>query len=68
MEQYLRGLNDRFQWLAFHPAAGRMRNDVAAGYRSFHEGPHVVFYITQADAIAIIGVPHQAMDIGGFFG
>ena len=38
MEQYLNSLNDRFQWLAFHPAAGRMRNDVAEGYRSFPEG------------------------------
>ena len=68
MEQYLRGFNERFHWLAIHPAAGRVRNDVAEGYRSFPEGQHVVFYITQADAIAIIGVPHQAMDIGGFFG
>ena len=68
MEQYLHSLNDRFQWLAEHPQAGRMRDDVAVGYRSFPEGQHVVFYINQGDGIAIIGIPHQAMDIGGFFG
>ena len=68
MEQYLHSLNDRFQWLAEHPQAGLMRDDVAVGYRSFPEGQHVVFYIIQEDAIAIIGIPHQAMDIGGFFG
>ena len=68
MEQYMRGLNGRFQWLAAHPQAGRMRDDVAAGYRSFPEGQHLVFYIIQGDAIAIIGIPHQAMDVGGYFG
>ena len=67
MEQYLHSLNDRFLWLALHPMAGRVRDDVAAGYRSFPEGQHIVFYIIQADKIAVIGVPHQAMDVGVFF-
>ena len=68
MERYLRRLNDRCRWLASHPNAGRKRDDVGAGYRSFAEGQHLVFYITQTDAVAIIGVPHQAMDVGGYFG
>ena len=67
MEQYLRSLNDRFQWLALHPVAGRTRGDVADGYRSFPEGQHVVFYVIQTDGIAIIGIPHQVMDVGVFF-
>jgi toxin ParE1/3/4 len=65
MERDLRRLNDRFHWLALHPNAGRKRDDVAAGYRSFAEGQHLVFYIIQPDGIAIIGVPHQTMDVGG---
>ncbi len=67
MEQYLHGLNDRFCWLALHPMAGRARDDVAVGYRSFPEGQHVVFYIVQTGSVAIIGIPHQAMDVGVFF-
>lgn len=67
METYLNSLNDRFNWLAMHPTAGRARDDIAAGYRSFPEGQHVVFYIVQAGAIAIIGIPHQAMDVGVLF-
>jgi len=67
MERYLRCLNDRFHWLALHPSAGRMRDDVATGYRSFAEGQHLVFYIIQPYGIAIIGVPHEAMDVGGHF-
>jgi toxin ParE1/3/4 len=67
MEQYLRSLNDRFHWLAANPNAGRARDDVHDGYRSFPEGQHVVFYIVMADSVAIIGIPHQAMDIGSAF-
>jgi toxin ParE1/3/4 len=67
MEQYLRALDDRFHWLAQNPGAGRPRYDVRAGYRSIPEGQHIVFYVVQADAIAIIGIPHQAMDIDGLF-
>lgn len=68
MERYLRRLNTRFEWLAQHPQAGRARDDVAAGYRSYAEGQHLVFYIIQENTIAIIGVPHQAMDVEGYFG
>lgn len=67
MEHYLRSLNDRLHWLAENPSAGRARDDIRAGYRSFPEGQHIVFYIVQPDAIAIIGIPHQAMDIGSLF-
>ena len=67
MERYLRRLNDRFHWLALHPNAGRKRDDVATDYRSFVEGQHLVFYIIQPNGIAIIGVPHQAMDVDGHF-
>lgn len=67
MEDYLRRLNDRFHWLALNPHAGRARDDIHPGYRSFPEGQHVVFYILKGDTVAIIGIPHQAMDIGGLF-
>lgn len=67
METYMRGLNDRFVWLARNPMSGRARDDVAKGYRSFVEGQHLVFYVLQDDTIAIIGVPHQAMDVVGYF-
>jgi toxin ParE1/3/4 len=67
MERYLRALHARMEWLLLHPSAGRIRDDVQPGYRCFAEGQHLIFYITQADGIAIIGVPHQAMDIGGYF-
>ena len=64
MEDYLRTLNKRFEWLARNPFAGRERNDVRPGYRSFPEGSHVIFYILNDESVDIIGIPHKSMDIG----
>lgn len=64
-EAYLEKMADRFQWLAENPLIGRVRDDVAVGYRCFSEGKHVIFYVVQSDQIAIIGVPHAAMDVTG---
>ena len=51
-EIYLRDLSDRFGWLAANPQLGRDRAEVGAGYRSFPQGRHVVFYI----AVVIEGI------------
>lgn len=67
METYLRSLDDRFRWLALNPQSGRDRADIGSGYRSWPQGQHVIFYIVQPDWIAIIGVPHQAMDVDSYF-
>lgn len=64
LETYLRSLNRRFEWLAENPFAGRERNDVHPGYRSFPEGSHIIFYIVSDDHVDIIGIPHKSMDIG----
>jgi toxin ParE1/3/4 len=66
-EIYLRDLADRFDWLAANPQLGRDRAEVGAGYRSFPQGRHVVFYVAVPEGIAIIGVPHQAMDVADYF-
>lgn len=64
MAEYLRTLHQRFEWLASNPFAGRERNDVHPGYRSFPEGSHVIFYLVSDEYVDIIGVPHQSMDLG----
>lgn len=64
MEEYVRSLVRRFAWLSDNALAGRERNDVHPGYRSFPEGSHIIFYVVSADHVDIIGIPHKAMDIG----
>ena len=60
----LRSMNSRFDWLAGNPFAGRERNDVHPGYRSFPQGSHVIFYLIGDGHVDIIGIPHKSMDIG----
>lgn len=64
LERYLGSLVRRFDWLCENPLAGRERNDVHPGYRSFPEGNHIVFYLISKDHIDIIGIPHKSMDVG----
>lgn len=65
--EYIDALVRRMHWLAENPELGRERRDVAAGYRSFTQGRHVVFYIVGEGSISIIGVPHASMDIAAYF-
>ncbi len=65
--KYLSELEQRFRWLAQNPKAGRPRNDVRDGFRSYPHGAHVIFYVADNAGIAIIGIPHGAMDIEAYF-
>jgi len=61
-DAYVSTLINRFKWLAEHPQAGKPRDEIKPGYRSFPEGAHLVFYIVREEWIEIIGVVHQRMD------
>lgn len=66
-EKYLADLDQRLRWLAQNPKVGRLRDDIGEGYRSFPHGAHVIFYVIGEEGVAIIGVPHGAMDIEAYF-
>ena len=66
-DKYLGEIDRRFAWLAENPRAGRRRDDVAAGYLSFPQGSHVIFYLIGETGIDIIGIPHKQMDIVNYF-
>ena len=67
MARYLRALNARFNGLADDPQRRRDRCDLAMGYRSFPKGRPLVFCGVLPKGIAILGVPHQAMNVTGPF-
>ena len=66
-DRYLEGLDTRFGWLAENPLLGTHRPEVREGYYSYPQGSHVIFYIIRNGFIDIIGIPHQQMDIVGYF-
>jgi toxin ParE1/3/4 len=67
-EKYLGDIEQRFRWLAQNPLAGRSRDEVGEGYRSYPQGAHIIFYVVDKPGIAIIGVPHSSMDVDSYFG
>ena len=67
-ERYLRDLFACFNDLASNPRLGRQREEVRAGYRSFPQGRHVVFYVVVPAGIEVIGIVHQSADIDRHLG
>lgn len=66
-EKYLGEMAKCFERLGRNPDAGRTRDDIGDGYRSYRQGSHMIFYVVVCDAIAIIGIPHGSMDIHAYF-
>jgi toxin ParE1/3/4 len=60
---YLAAVDARFSWSAANLKLGRSRAEVAPNYRSFVQNSHVIFYTEHKDAIHIIGILHQSMDV-----
>ena len=67
-ERYLQGLFGCFEELAANPRFGRERSEVKAGYRSFPQGRHVVFYLIVPKGVEVIGIVHQRADVDAHLG
>lgn len=64
---YLKQLEQRFAWLAANPHLDKARSEIADGFYSFPQGQHIIFYLISGRFIDVIGIPHQEMDIDGYF-
>jgi len=67
-DRYLKSLFTCFEDLAESPQLGRQRDEVKAGYRSFPQGRHVVFYMVVLAGIEVIGIVHQSADVEAHLG
>ncbi len=60
-------LDEKFQLLARQPGLGRVRQELAAGLRSFPVVRYVIFYEPVPDGIAVVRVLHSARDLDAQF-
>ena len=67
-ERYLKSVFACFEDLAEKPHLGRQRDEVKAGYRSFPQGRHVMFYLVVPAGIEVIGIVHQSADVDSHLG
>lgn len=55
------------EMLGQQPDAGRARNDLAVGVRSFSVGRYIVFYRAHLSTLEIVRVLHAARNVEAFF-
>ncbi|MFT5098881.1 MAG: toxin ParE1/3/4 [Planctomycetaceae bacterium] len=60
---YLIQLDQAFNLIGDNPKIGKDRAHVLAGYRSYQQGSHVIYY-REFKTVEIIRVLHMRMDVG----
>ena len=60
--------DEKLKLIATQPLIGRVREDLAAGTRSFPSGRYVIFYAPIDGGIDVVRVLHSARDIDAAFG
>jgi toxin ParE1/3/4 len=63
-EAYLRMIQTAIETVAANPKLGRRYDEIRAGYRRHRAGSHLIMYRERSDAIDIVRVLHEKMDIG----
>ena len=66
-EKIVRQIDDVVRLLQEHPFAGRARDEVRPGLRSFAATPHVVFYRIRDDIPEIVRILDGRRDIDNIF-
>jgi len=59
---YLNQMDEAFNLIGNSPKIGKDRSHVLAGYRSFQQGSHVIYY-RDSEIVEIIRVLHERMDV-----
>ncbi len=63
-ETYLRMIQAGIEAVTINPKLGRPFDAVRAGYRRHRAGAHLILYRETPDAIDIVRILHERMDIG----
>jgi len=67
-DRFIDLLVQRFQLLGKNHYAGRSRDELRSGYRSFPVGQYVVFYRVAEPGVEIMHVLHGKRDLDAIFG
>jgi toxin ParE1/3/4 len=60
-------ITERFYLLAAHPEAGRARDDLGAGRRTFPVENYVILYRVRGRSVLILRVAHSRRDLNTLF-
>ena len=68
--KYKKLFYDTLTKIAANPALGKPREELMSGYYSYHvgsQGRHYIFYRVGSDAVEVIRILHDSMDISQHF-
>ena len=60
--KYLAQFDRRFALVADSPTVGRSCDAIRLGYRKYHEGRHLIFYVLIPEGIKVVRILHDSMD------
>jgi len=66
-DRFIDLLTSYFELLGSNPRAGRRRDELRAGYRSFPVGEYVIFYRVAEPGVRIMHVLHGRRDLEALF-
>ena len=62
-DRYIDTLITRIVWLSKNEALWIVRDDIRSDIFSYHEGRHVIIFKATSDALSIVRVLHDRMDV-----
>ena len=67
-DRFIDLLTHHFRLLGKNPHAGRRREELRSGYRSFPVGEYLIFYRIMEPGVRILHIVHGRRDPGAWFG
>ena len=67
-DRFTNSITDRFLLISTHPYAGRPRDDLRPGLRSFPAGQYLIFYRLLDTDVLILHVAHGRRNLETLFG
>jgi toxin ParE1/3/4 len=67
-ERLIESIASRFNLLASHPKAGRARDDLMVGARSFAVDSYVIVYAIDGDDVQVLRIVHGRRNVAALFG
>lgn len=64
---YIDKIGERINWLRTNSKLGPIHSELRSGVRSFRQGRHRIYYVSDAKMLTVIRVLHQSMDVHQHF-
>ena len=66
--EYVGRISARINWLSANAGLGPVHSELRGGIRSFRQGQHRIYYVTNIERLTVVRVLHVAMDVLQQFG